>query len=111
MSRIYLKDYMQGAPRVIFYDYDNEVYTTDMPDNSINFDVYEIVMTPIQAKFDKDPTSRNNFKGMPNNVSVYKDAYSDNTLYLYWNDYKSELYRQYCNTGRTDIDLALNVVL
>ena len=109
MGRISMENYMKPVPRYIFYDYTTEKYTTNEPTNDHDYDVFELEITERQKRFDKDPTSRENFKNTPSEVSKYKNVFGFGfEIYLYWNDYKSSLYNQYMKTGKTSIDLALN---
>lgn len=107
--RISMASYMQPVPCVIYYIYDTNTYTSTEPDNTVDYDVYELQMNEYQQRFDKNPCDRKNFKHTPREVSIYHNPYENTSdIYLYWNDYKSSLYNQYVKTGKTSIDLALN---
>lgn len=107
--RISMKNYMKPVPRTIYYIHDTNTYTTKEPNNAVNYDVYELQITKHQKRFDHNPCDRKNFKNTLKEVSVYRNIYENTAdIYLYWNDYKSSLYRQYCSNGITSIDLALN---
>lgn len=104
---------MVATPNTIYYDYDTEQYTTTCPPNNHNYDVYGKVNTERQIEFDSNPAQRKWFKDRPRDCTQYKSTYAetDENIYLYWQDYRSELNRQHTNTGHIDIDLALNNIL
>lgn len=106
--RIPMKNYMQPVPHVIYYIHDTDAYTSIEPDNTVDYDVYELVMNEFQERFDNNPCDRKNFKNTPREVSQYHNPYENTSdIYLYWNDYKSSLYNQYVKNGVISIDLAL----
>lgn len=119
MPRTYLKDYIVATPNTIYYVYDDNdlnecnYYTTKLPDNGVDFDVYTRIDTPRQLEYDNEPANRKFYKDNPRDNSEYVNEFTDNTahMYLYWNDWRGALYDTYCKTGRLDIDLALNNVL
>ena len=107
-----LADYMTSTPDVIYYDYNDEIYTTICPSNTHNYDIYAKHITERQNNFDNAPAQRKWFKDRPSDCTLYKDVFDTNKeIWLYWNDLRTELYRQHTETGHTNIDLALNRIL
>lgn len=118
MPRTYLKDYIVTTPKTIYFVYSdtddtNDYYTTVTPDNGVDFDVYTRIDTPRQLEYDVEPSNRKFYKDNPRDNSEYVNEFTDNTahIYLYWNDWRGALYDTYRETGKLDIDLALNNVL
>lgn len=110
----HLKDYMKSTPDIIYYDFTDEKYSTSCPPNNHDYDIYEKDIKPRQIDFDNNPADRKWFKDRANDCTSYTSIYySDESdkIYLYWHDYRSELYKQYTETGTTDTDLALNNIL
>ena len=109
---VHLTDYMTSTPDLIYYDYDVEHYTTSCPPNTHNYDVYTKIITERQKEFDNNPAQRRWLKDTPRDCTKYVDLFNfDIEIYLYWNDFRTELYNQRTKTGHIDIDLALNSIL
>lgn len=116
MPRTYLKDYIVATPKTIYFvqnDKGYDYYTTQLPDNSVDFDVYTRIDTQRQLEHDAEPSNRKFYKDNPRDNSEYINEFTDNAphIYLYWNDWRGALYDTYTKTGALNIDLALNDIL
>lgn len=116
MPRTYLKDYIVTTPKTIYFvmdDKGHDYYTTETPNNGVDFDVYSRIDTPRQLDYDNEPYNRKFYKDNPRDNSEYANMFTDNDahIYLYWNDWRSALCEAYNKTGKLNIDLALNSIL
>lgn len=114
MKRLAVKDYILPMPRHIYYVHEVGEYTTTLPDNRVDFDTYDIVITEKQEKFDREPYARNNFKNLPSQVTKFINefgTYPTNEMYIDWYEFKSACYHLAVENGHADIDLAINMIL
>lgn len=111
------KDYMVPVPRVIYYDCEIERYTITQPDNTHDYEVFDLVLNKLQDDYDNDLTNRKYYRNNLSQHSKYINPYDanqyTNTIHLDWFDWRSSLFHIYTDYGSvTDyIDIALNNAL